>query len=167
MDPNTDPKTDPQNPAPTDGNTPPATDPKGKGTATDGDEVVTLKKSDYNKLVSQRDRNAEQLRQNSAQDAFVMELAVERTINKFLTENKDKFPDLTAEDLMNVDDPDELDAVATRIQNNISKKVQEKLESVQIKETPKLSEQERAEKLDNLRKEKGNRFGAFLKIKRS
>lgn len=156
-------------PAPKETDTPSATPPSGGESATGDDEVVTIKKSDLNNIISARDRNAEQLRQNSAQDAFLMELAVERTVNKFLADNKDKFPDVVLDDLLHVDDPDNLEAVATRIQDSISKKVQAKLESVQLKEVPRLTEQQKTDKLNELRgdKTKRHKFGAFLRIQRS
>jgi hypothetical protein len=164
----------PENPKPGDQNTPepgtpPATPPQADPPVTkDDDEIVEIKRKDLNNIISQRDRNAEAARQNSASDNFLMELAVERTVNKFLTDHKEKYPDVNTEDLMHVDDPDQLEAEATRIQTKISQAVQQKLQSVQITETPPLTETQKTEKLAELQKSgKRRKFGDFLRIQQS
>lgn len=143
--------------------TPPA--PTTTPTATE-DETITLKKKDYNNLVSARDRANNDA---SAQADFVNSLAKERDIDSFLESNKDKFPDLTRADLIDlVTDPSELEAVATRQQARFEELIQKKLSDVQRADTPVVSPEERAEKLKKLKENPGkSSFQEALRLKRA
>lgn len=165
-------QTPPPTPNPTEGNQPPAPEIKGKDGAPN-DETVTISKKELeglrksNKdLLSARDRNVESARRS---EAFVDQLVQERYIDKFLVDNKDKYPDLTRDDLMYVDDPEYLEQEATRMQNRISEAAQKRLEAIQNPQPPVLSPEDKAEKLKELKKDKGgrNRFQRFLQIQQS
>lgn len=149
-----DPKTPPADPAKTGDDapqgTPPAATPpeKGQGAATEGDDTITLKKEDYKNLVSQRDRNANEA---NANQEFMLTLAKEREIDSFLKENKEKFPDVTRQDLMYLDDPDALEDAAVAMQRRLEDHVQAKLLDVQKTSAPILSPEERSQRLKKLK----------------
>lgn len=153
------PTTDGDQPAGTGGNPPAATPPQGQPAATD-DETVTLKKEDYNNLISQRDRaNNDKGELNET----VLTLAEEREerikkemIGDFLEQNKEKFPDLTTDDLMAAGSPDELEDLATKRQRRYEDVVQEKLLKVQKTTAPILSPEEKAEELKRLKQNPGS-----------
>jgi len=156
-------QTPPQDPGATDGGaTPPAaTNPNGGGGATD-DNTVTLNKEDYNNLISQRDRANNT---NSETDAVVNELLKKDAINSFLTENKDKYPDVNFDDLTLADSPEELEKLAERQQKRIEDAVQKKLMDVQTTTAPVLSPQEKAQQLKQLKDNPdGKSFGKMLEL---
>lgn len=134
----------------TDGTPPAATPPATPANppATD-DDVITLKKDDYNNLISQRDRN-HQLSQDS--EGYVATLAKREGIDEFLGEHKSDFPDVTRDDLMHLDDPEALEAEAKRIQRRYEDVVQKKLLDVQKADIPVMSPEDRAAELDRLKK---------------
>jgi hypothetical protein len=138
----------------TDGGTPPAATPPATPTpsATD-DDVITLKKDDYNKLISQRDRNHQI---STESEGYVATLAKREGIDDFLTERKTDFPDVVRDDLMHLDDPDALEAEAKRIQRRYEDVVQKKLKDVQVVDTPVLSPEDRAAELERLKKSPGS-----------
>lgn len=153
------PTTDGDQPAGTDGNPPAATPPTGQPAATD-DKTVTLPKKDYNNLIAQRDRANND---NGELNDTVLTLAQERevrlkteAINEFLEENKEKYPDLTSDDLMAADSPDELEKLAVKRQRRYEDVVQEKLLKVQKTTAPILSPEERAEELKRLKQNPGS-----------
>lgn len=127
----TPPSPDPKNPAPDDG----ANQPKGKGSATPGDdETVTLKKSDYNNLIGQRDTANNDLK---GQSAFINQLAQERYIGEFLKDNAEDYPDLEPEDLAHVWGEDEdFHKEAKRLQARYERVTQKKLHDIENPPTP-------------------------------
>lgn len=143
-----DPQTVPTPPAATDGQAPhvqaPAatTQSNGGGTATGEEETITLKQSDYKNLISQRDKNAEASRSS---EEFVMNLAKEREIDSFLTVNKEKYSDVSRDDLMHLSDPDDLEKEAERVQRRFDDVVQKKLMDVQRTTAPIMSPEQRSE----------------------
>lgn len=163
-------QTPPQTPPPT-GDAPAPTAPEVPSGDGAPDETVTvskkvlegLRKSNKD-LLSQRDRENGMRNQS---EAFLGEIAQERHIDSFLSEKKDKYPDLTRDDLMHVDDPDLLEAVADRLQNRISEAAQKRLMEIQNPATPKLSPEDKAQQLKELvpdgRPVKGA-FQRFLKL---
>lgn len=160
------PTTEPQSPAPTGApvapTTPPATDPKGSGAATE-EKTVTLSEKDYKNLVSSRDKSNQtvQTLQESVMDIQARQEydAKNEFLGNFLKENKDSFPDLTVDDLMDsdfdVDDPKDLPeavkAVATKKQRRFDDAVQSKLMNVQKVGQPTVSPEQRAEKEKSLK----------------
>lgn len=124
--------------------TPPATD---VNAIPEGFELIRTE--DKKNLISARDRA------NNATDqqaVAVNTLMKERGITKFLDSNKQKYPDLKFEDLSHVDDPDDLEAEADRIQARIQDAVQAKLLDVQKTEAPLLSPEQRTEQENKLKK---------------
>lgn len=122
-----------------------------------GDETVTLSKKDHSELVSQRDRANEEIRKlkesGNSENDLMYEIAKERGIDQFLKENKEKYPDVTADDLKFLDDPEQLEAAASHLQSTINDRVQKKLSDVQVAdERPQLSEEDRKKKLAALEK---------------
>lgn len=153
------PTTDGDQPAGTGGNPPAATPPQGQPAATD-DETVTLKKDDYNNLISARDR-ANNGNSELTETVLTLEQEREERIKKemigdFLEQNKTKFPDLTTDDLMAAGSPDELEDLATKRQRRYEDVVQEKLLKVQKTTAPILSPEEKAEELKRLKENPGS-----------
>lgn len=149
-----------------------ATNLKGNDAATQDDGKVVLDQEDYKNLVSQRDRNAEALRLAEENSEAVNQLAKERAIDKFLLkpEVREKYPDVTAEDLEFATSEAELEELAERTQTRIQDAVQNRLKSVQVNERPKLSEEDRTKQINALRNsddpkafEKAMELGAFSK----
>ena len=126
-----------------------------KGAATDDDEVVTLKKSDYQNLVSQRDRNHETAR---ATELYVMEMAQKEDIKGFLSdeENAKKFPDVEVEDLMGAESPEDFEKLAGQTQARIDKAAQRRIADIQKATTPVLSPEDKAEELKKLKQKPGS-----------
>lgn len=119
------------------------TPPNGQDGASGGDETITLKKSDYNNLVSQRDRANNT---SAATEAWVMEQAKKQDVRAFIKENKSKYPDVSVDDLMAAEDEDELPKIAERTQRRIDDAVQSKLKTLNSATAPELSPEQRAEK---------------------
>lgn len=167
------PATPPQNPGATDdGATPPAaTNPQGDGGATN-DDTVTLSKSDYNKLVGQRDRANDGFSKLgetvSTLQARQDELDKKEFLSDFLETNKQTYPDLTVDDLMGVGSPDEVEELAKAKQRRYEDVVQDRLLKVQKTDAPVLSPEDKAAALDELKKnpQKGS-FGKFLEIQQN
>ena len=133
-------------------------------TATD-DKTVTLSETDYKNLVAARDRanNA-----NSDLEDSVTDILKEREINKFLEGNKEKFPDITVDDLMLANSPAELEELAAKQQRRVEDAVQKKLLEVQKASAPVLSPQERAAELKKLKDNPDNgSFGRMLELQES
>ncbi len=141
------------------GTTPPvATPSNGDGGATN-DEIVTLKKSDYNNLISQRDKG-------NASNNFVEQLAQERHIDDFLKSNADKFPDLTRDDLMHVSDPDDLQDAAATMQRRLEEHAQAKLLDLTRADQPQMTPDERAAELKKLQDNpKSDSFDRMLELR--
>jgi hypothetical protein len=125
----------------------PATQPPVDPAGASGDETITLKKADYNKLVSQRDKANNTA---SATEGFVMEMAKEREVSNWHKENAQEYPDVTIDDLMAAESEEDLPKIAARTQRRIEDAVQSKLKTVQRASTPSITPEERAEKLKKL-----------------
>lgn len=135
--------------------------------ATDDDEVVTLSRSDYKNLVSQRDRNHETAR---ATEAWVMAQAQKEDIKSFLDnpDNKSKFPDVEVDDLMDAMSEDDFEKLAGQTQARIDKAAQRRLADIQKTEQPVLSPQDKAEQLKKLKKNPGSAsFQQMLELENS
>lgn len=123
--------------------TPATQESKDKGAATDGEDTVTLQKADYQKLVSQRDKNHERA---TATENYVAELAQKDAINEFLgtKEAKEKFPDVKTSDLMVAMDPEDFPDIAAQTQARFDEVVQKRLSDTEIATDPVLSPEERS-----------------------
>jgi hypothetical protein len=112
--------------------------------ASGGDEkTITLKESDYKNLISQRDRANST---SAATEAWVMEQAKKQDVRAFIKENKDKYPDVSVDDLMAAEDEDQLPEIAKRTQRRIDDAVQSKLKTLNSATAPELTPEQRAEK---------------------
>lgn len=133
---------------------PSATNPQGQGSATGepGDETITLKKSDYNNLISKRDSNHQQL---DDANSFIESIAQERGINNFLQENKEKYPDIAFDDLAHVTDPADLEKEADRLQTRLQKHAQDKLLEIENAGPPRETPDQRAAREAELAKNPG------------
>lgn len=158
------PQTAPQStPAgPGDGTTPPAATPApdGSGAAPVDDEMVTIRKSDLKNLQSTRDRNYEDKTQLAERldefEAIEESRAQKEGITEFLSSNKEKYPDLTFEDLKYVTDPTKLEQEADRLQRRLEDHTQAKILDIeQHGHTPRLSPEQRAEREAELKKKGG------------
>lgn len=145
--------------------------------ASGDDEQVTLSVKDYKNLQSQRDSANEKLKKyesaksddddddssNSPYDNKLVDILKEREIDNFLNDNKEKYPDISREDLMFLDDPDKLDKAANHLQTSINEKVQQKISNVQIADNrPQLSAKDINKQIDQL--ENSNDPQAFEKM---
>lgn len=128
------------------------TPPKAPAEATpNADETVTIKKSDYQKMIAGRDKANTDA---AASGDFVLQLAKEREIDSYLGTNKDKFSFVTRDDLMHLDDPAELEAEATRLQKRFQDVVQDALMNVGQSKPPELSPEDKAKALKDIKKNK-------------
>lgn len=140
--------TPPEAPAGTgDGNqTPPAatqTPPQEPAGASGDDETITLKKKDYNNLISQRDQAKNT---SAATEAWVMEQAKKQDVRAWVKENKQKYPDVSIDDLMSAESEEELPKIAERTQRRIDDAVQSKLKTMNSATAPELTPEQRTEK---------------------
>lgn len=147
---------DSQIPAGTEGDTPPATPPKGSESAKgdlklpEGYELI--KSEDKNNLISARDKATEAARGAEGSEEFLLTIAKEREISAWYKENGKDFPDVTEEDLMSADSPEELKAIAEKTQQRITAAVEKKLQDVEIVgQHPKLSDAQVSEEVDKVR----------------
>lgn len=151
-------KTPPEEtPTGTDGaQAPAATHSQAASEAVTGDgEMVTLSKKDHAELVSQRDRNHERAR---VVEQKVIEDMQKEDIQKFLAdpENKKKFPDVTVDDLMVANDPEEFAEISGQTQARIDSAVQTRLGDIERASDPVLSPEERAEQEKKLKNNPGS-----------
>jgi uncharacterized protein with WD repeat len=147
------------NPAGTDAGTTPAaaTPPAGGAGATNDNSQVPegmrlISEQDYKNLQSARDRanNAA-----AANQDFVNELAKERTLDSFLSDNQEKFPDVKREDLMHLEDPEQVEAEADRIQKRLSAHAKEVVKNVQKVGPTTISPKDKAEQLKAIKANPG------------
>lgn len=130
--------------------------------ATDDNDMVTISKEDYKKLQSQRDSNHERARKTEYQVAL---MAQERDIEKFISENKAKFPDVKTDDLLDAEDPEDFEKLAAQTQTRIDEAAQRRLGELQQAQVPKLSPKEKAEQLKQLKENPGSAsFQKMLKL---
>lgn len=159
-------------PANTDPNTPPAN--TGEPAPAPAEPVVTAPAnnaepvSDPNaKLQSQRDKLQNKV---SMLESFLEPIAVERAVDSFLSENKDKYPDLTRDDLMNVSDisPEYLDKEAARLQTRLQEHAQKKILEIENPKVPDMTLDERNAEIDKLRNSKDpNAFQKMLRLRQA
>lgn len=139
--------------------------PKAPDGASDDDELVTIKKSDLKKMQSQRDGNYERARQTEYQVAL---MAQEKDIEKFLSTNKEKFPDVKTEDLLDAESAEDFEKFAAQTQTRIDEAAQRRLGDLQKAQTPVLSPKEKAEQLKKLKENPGSSsFQKMLELEQS
>lgn len=142
-----------------------ATNPDGKGGATE-DETVTLSKKDYNNLIAQRDRanntnkEDQDLLASLAQDKDYREKV--EYIDDWLESNKEKYPDVTRDDLLFISDPDQIETAAKKRQRRYEDVLQDKLKSVQKAKLPVLTPEQREQEEKKLKENPSK--GAFGKM---
>lgn len=163
------PTTGGEQPAGTGGSNPTATPPQGTPTAPEGSAIPEgfelIRTEDKNNLISARDRSNNA---TSELEDSVTDILKEREINKFLESNKDKFPDITVDDLMLANSPEQLEELAAKQQRRVEDAVQKKLLEVQKADAPVLSPQERAAELKKLKDNPGSgSFGRMLELQES
>lgn len=149
-------KTPPNEPVGTEGDEPKATppnEPQGAATDDDDEEMVTIKKSSLKKLQSEGTKSFERARQTEYQVAMIM---LEKDANKFLDTNKEKFPDVKAEDLFDAEDEEDFEKLAGQTQARIDEAAQRRLGDLQKSTTPTLSPQEKAAQLKKLKENPGS-----------
>lgn len=131
------------------GVTPPAATqtPNDQAGASGEDETITLKKSDYQNLISQRDKANNT---SAATEAWVMEQAKKQDVGDWLTENQSKYPEVSLSDLMSAESEEELPKLAERTQRRIDDAVQSKLKTLNTADAPVLTPEQRSEKLKKL-----------------
>lgn len=151
--------TEPQNPGGTGGDQPggqpPADQPtvtppqNGGGAASGDDEMVTMSKADRDALVAARDRA-----NNTVQDqsGFIESMAQKEGITNFLKDNKQKYPDLSFDDLKHIEDPADLDNEAARLQRRLEDHAQSKILEIENHQPPQETAEQRAQREAELRK---------------
>lgn len=164
-----------------DGNTPPAATPQtpAPGATNDADRLAmlekeneALKKSNAD-LVSQRDKNHNAAKDSNERleqlESVVSPMMVKERLTDFLTENKADFPDVTIEDLSNIQslDPEYLKGEATRLQTRFKQVQQQAIINIENPPKPALTAEQREAELDKLRKSKEpGRFGRMIALRR-
>ena len=131
-----------------------ATDQDSKQEVTPENDKVTLNKSDYQKLVSQRDKNFEESRTVAERlDIIEAERARDEYIDQFLNENKKDYKYVEPDDLKSGTSPEEIEAIAKRIQTKAEKVEQQTMEKFQeVTGPPVLTGEAKEQKLQELRK---------------
>ena len=88
------------------------------------------------------------------------------TVDTFLTENKDKYPNVTKEDLRFANSKDEIKELADHVQNRFKTLQQDALKSVQVQPDKGLSAEEFAEREKQLEEDQSktgkSQFGNFM-----
>lgn len=151
--------------------TPPATDPPKEQTPASpkppvvtgkqSDETVTLSKADHAELIRQRDRNFEAARKaNEQTDENIGWVEQQRELEakgKVVDQQLNdaefikKYPHVKREDLMLASGPDEIEAVAIRVERVHEDAKQAALEELQAVDYPKpITPEEAAQQLDAL-----------------
>lgn len=119
------------------------------------EEQVTLSKKDYNELISQRDSNFNKAENAEERLSHLENMAArDRYIENWLEtpENKEKYPDVTSEDLQYINSPEEIEAIASRSQRRVEDIRQKELEKIQISNNaPKYTPEEKASRLAKLK----------------
>lgn len=148
------------------GETPPATDDKGQGGATppadpkggsttDG-ETVTLSNKDYQNLISQRDKNFGEVKTADARldelEATNASLMRDQFIGRWLSDNKESYSDVSAEDLDAAMTPEDVEAIAKRVQGKADKIRQDAQKDLTKVGQPKISKEDRADRLKDAAK---------------
>ena len=142
-----------------------ATNPQGTPTATDDSDTVTLSTKDYKELQAARDRANDRALQG---DQYLEILAKREAVDDWLKENKTDFPDVTRDDLMSAESPDELKELATARQRRYEDVVQDHLKKVQSATAPVLSPEQRAEAEKKLKASPGrDSFGNMLDLRQN
>lgn len=152
-----------------DGSTPPAATPPttAPGAATENPSATPPAADPVKPVVAQRDKANEEKRQLQSENdemreriEFLESVANENikkeAIGKFLTENKEKYPDLTFDDLSHIRTFEEMETEADRLQRRLQDHAQAKiLEIEQNPQGPPLSPEQRAEKEKQLMEQGG------------
>lgn len=100
---------------------------------------------------------------NQATQDYVANLAKKESIDEFLQENKSDFPDVSRDDLMIVDDPEQLKDYAGIVQRRIDEATQRRLKEIQKAGAPNQTPDERDAKLAKAKKD-GN-FAAMVEAR--
>lgn len=157
------------------------TNPAGSGEPSVEDQVVKKGSDNSNsdqgkrKLQSERDQLREE-NKKLVQDVeelkgVVYGDQVNKVLKDFVKNNKEKYPDVTADDLASAGSVDELDEVAKKAQGRYDRVRNDALRKVQDVPDVTMTEQEKAEALKKLEKSENNanqsKFSQFLTIKRT
>lgn len=145
--------------------TPPAaTPPAGEPGATppaDGDANSEA----FRKMQSEKDRAQHRI---GVLESVLEPIVIEREVDKFLSGNKDKFPDLTREDLMHVQSLEESDLTkeATRLQTRLQAHAQKTIIDIENPKAPTMTEEQKKAEMEKLKTSKApGRFQAWLRLK--
>ena len=116
-------------------------------------DTITIKKDDYNQLVSDRDKNFNNAdnAENEVEDLRA-EIARDKEISKFLRDNKDDYPDVLDEDLTDATSNAEIEAIAKTTQERFNKIEQRALEKLQnVPSPPPLTAEDKEQKVAALK----------------
>ena len=119
----------------------------------DDDEVVTIKKSSLKKLQSDSTKNFERIRSTEYQVALMAQKA---DIKEYLTANKEKFPDVETDDLLDAESEEDFEKLAGQTQARIDKAAQRKLGDLQKVQIPTISPKDKAARLEQLKESPGS-----------
>lgn len=150
-------KQTPPNEEPGTGNEPanPGSPTPGAAPEDDDDEMVSIKKSSLKKLQSESTKNFERTRQVEYQQALMLQ---KEDIKDFLgnPENKEKFPDVHVDDLLDAESEEDFEKLAGQTQKRIDEAAQRRLGDLQTAKTPTLTPQEKAAQLKKLKDNPGS-----------
>lgn len=124
---------------------------------TDDNEMVTIKKSDYKNLQSQRDKNRtnsdEALERATNAEQYAAQQMQKEDITEFLSDpaNKEKYPDVELSDLLAATSDDQFEQLAIQTQARVDKAAQRRLGDIEKAGTPTMSPEDKAAKLKKLR----------------
>ncbi len=116
----------------------------------DGYELIKLE--DKNELVLQGDKNFSNIKELEDQVVDLTEtITRDKFVSKFLKENKEKYPDVEADDLESATSEEEVKAFAKDRQSIYEKAEQRALENLKnVPQQPQMSEDERTKKAQSL-----------------
>lgn len=139
---------------PTSGEATPEATPPAEPASSEGEKMITIPESSFKKLQSDSTKNFERLRNT---EAWVMQEAQKQDIKSFLDvpDNKQKFPDVEIDDLLDAESPDDFEKLAGQTQARIDNAVQRRLADNTKAGAPTMTPDEKAAKLKKLKANPG------------
>lgn len=127
-------------------------------------ENASLRKSNQD-LTAQRDKNHEEGKGNADWiEQKRQEEARDEAISSFIDENKETYPDVTAEDLKLATSPEELSNLAKRVQSRVEDIRQNELSKMQASDMGTITPDEEQKLLDDLDPEDPDAFEKSVDI---
>lgn len=134
----------------------------GANPSSNDDDFVKIPKSDYNKIISQRDANFNKAKtaEEKAEEALSWKEQQEEEkargvyVTNFLEENSEKYPDVKKADLLHATTPEEVEAIAKRTQQVYTEAESKALAKIQASDDDSLTDEQIEEEIAKLDPEK-------------